>query len=127
VISGMGERPAVVHLRDAQLGGFTTGSGCIAPRLCRSLLDACVAKDWARAETIRAAFMPLEDVRDAWGPARVLHHATELAGIAPTGPIPPYVSPLGAAQLQELAPIARALAAATTPFDSLSLAQGKHA
>ena len=40
--------------------------------------------------------MPLEDLRDAWGPARVLHHATELAGIAPTGPIPPFVSPLDA-------------------------------
>jgi dihydrodipicolinate synthase/N-acetylneuraminate lyase len=109
VISGMGERPAIVHIRDAQLGGFTTGSGCLAPRLCQSLLEACEAKDWRRAESIRAAFMPLEDVRDAWGPARVLHHATELAGIAPTGPIPPYVSPLGEKQLQQLAPVARAL------------------
>ena len=32
------------------------------------------------------AFMPLEDLRDAWGPARVLHHATELAGIAADRP-----------------------------------------
>jgi hypothetical protein len=53
--------------------------------------------------------MPLEDLRDAWGPARVLHHATELAGIATTGPIPPYVSGLGEMRLQELAPVARAL------------------
>jgi hypothetical protein len=53
--------------------------------------------------------MPLEDLRDAWGPARVLHHATELAGVAPTGPIPPYVSPLAAKQLHELAPVAQAL------------------
>jgi len=53
--------------------------------------------------------MPLEDLRDAWGPARVLHHATELAGIAPTGAIPPYVSPLATKQLQVLAPIAREL------------------
>jgi hypothetical protein len=53
--------------------------------------------------------MPLEDLRDAWGPARVLHHATELAGIAPTGPIPPFVSPLAAAQLETLAPVAREL------------------
>ena len=30
--------------------------------------------------------MPLEDLRDAWGPARVLHTRTELAGIAATGP-----------------------------------------
>jgi dihydrodipicolinate synthase/N-acetylneuraminate lyase len=31
VISGMGERPAIVHLRDFALGGMTTGSGCVAP------------------------------------------------------------------------------------------------
>ena len=53
--------------------------------------------------------MPLEDLRDAWGPARVLHHATELAGIASTGPIPPYVSALDADQLEQLAPVARGL------------------
>jgi hypothetical protein len=62
-----------------------------------------------RADEIRAAFMPLEDFRDAWGPARVLHHATELAGIAPTGPIPPYVSALAANEVQALAPVARQL------------------
>ena len=109
VISGMGERPAIVHMRDFGLPGFTTGSGCIASRACSSLFDACVEKDWPRAEEIRAQFMPLEDLRDAWGPARVLHHATELAGIATTGPIPPYVSGLGEKQVQELAPVARTL------------------
>jgi dihydrodipicolinate synthase/N-acetylneuraminate lyase len=109
VISGMGERPAVVHLRDFGLGGMTTGSGCIAPRLCSALFEACGDQNWTEAETLRAHFMPLEDIRDAWGPARVLHHATELSGIAPAGPIPPYVSPLAARELEELAPVARAL------------------
>jgi dihydrodipicolinate synthase/N-acetylneuraminate lyase len=109
VISGMGERPAIVHMRDFALPGFTTGSGCIASRACSRLFDACVRPDWAGAEELRAQFMPLEDLRDAWGPARVLHHATELAGIAPTGAIPPYVSPLNEPQLRELAPVARAL------------------
>jgi dihydrodipicolinate synthase/N-acetylneuraminate lyase len=109
VISGMGERPALVHLRDFGLPGLTTGSGCIAPALCRRLFAACHAGDWAQAGQIREVFMPLEDLRDAWGPARVLHHATELAGIAPTGPIPPFVSPLGAPDLEKLAPVARAL------------------
>jgi dihydrodipicolinate synthase/N-acetylneuraminate lyase len=109
VVSGMGERPAIVHIRDFGLPGFTTGSGCIASRACSLLLEACTHKDWARAEEIRAEFMPLEDLRDAWGPARVLHHATELAGIAPTGPIPPYVSALDEKRLQELALVARAL------------------
>ena len=59
-------------------------------------------KDWTRAEELRAQFMPLEDLRDGWEPARVLHHATELAGIAPTGPIPPYTSPLGSSSCTSL-------------------------
>lgn len=109
VVSGIGERPAVVHLRDFQLAGMTTGSGCLAPRLSNGLLAAALAKEWAKAEAIWTAFKPLEDMRDDWGPARVLHHATELAGIARTGPIPPYVSPLDGPQLERLAPVARAL------------------
>jgi dihydrodipicolinate synthase/N-acetylneuraminate lyase len=109
IVSGIGERPAIVHMRDFELGGFTTGSGCIAPRLCQTLFETCTQQDWGRAEALRAAFMPLEDLRDAWGPARVLHHATELAGIAATGPIPPYVSPLDPERLQQLEPVARAL------------------
>ena len=109
VISGMGERPAVVHLRDRDLAGLTTGSGCIAPRSSQALLDACLAKDWTKAERLWGYFKPLEDLRDEWGPARVLHQATELAGIAKAGPIPPFVSPLDARQLERLAPVARAL------------------
>ena len=109
VITGMGERPAIVHLRDFGLTGMTTGSGCLAPRRCQEFFEAARAGDWTRAGTLRALFMPLEDLRDAWGPARVLHHATELAGVAPTGPIPPFVSPLDAAQIERLRPIACAL------------------
>jgi dihydrodipicolinate synthase/N-acetylneuraminate lyase len=109
VISGMGERPAIVHLRDARLGGLTTGSGCIAPAACSRLFQACKDARWTDAEQLRQRFMPLEDLRDAWGPARVLHHATELAGVADCGPILPFQSPLDPAQLDELAPVARAL------------------
>ncbi|HEY7502018.1 MAG TPA: dihydrodipicolinate synthase family protein [Vicinamibacterales bacterium] len=109
VISGMGERPAVVHLRDFALGGLTTGSGCIAPFLCSALVDAAQQKNWKAAEALRAEFMPLEDLRDAWGPARVLHHATELSGVAPAGPIPPYVSPLTPEQIEQLTPVAKTL------------------
>lgn len=112
VISGMGERPAIVHLRDFGLGGLTTGSGCLAPHRCSELFTAASAGDWGAAERLRALFMPLEDIRDAWGPARVLHHATELAGIAACGPIPPFVSPLAADRLQQLRPVAAALAGA---------------
>ena len=109
VLSGIGERPAVAHLRDFGLGGMTTGSGCIAPRRCSAFFAACIERDWKSAERLRETFMPLEDLRDAWGPARVLHHATELSGIAPTGPIPPFVSALDSNQLQQLEPIAKAL------------------
>ncbi len=109
VVSGIGERPAIVHMRDWRLPGFTTGSGCLAPALSQGIFEACAAGDYARAGELRAAFLPLEDLRDAWGPARVLHAATELAGIAATGPIPPFVSPLSRSQLEQLAPVARSL------------------
>lgn len=109
VVSGIGERPAIVHMRDFGLPGFTTGSGCLAPRRTELLFEACQAHDYARAEALRAEFLPLEDLRDAGGPARVLHAATELAGIAATGPIPPFVSELPQAEREALAPVARAL------------------
>jgi dihydrodipicolinate synthase/N-acetylneuraminate lyase len=109
VISGIGERPAVVHLRDFKLAGFTTGSGVLAPKLCRDLLNACRAGHYSEAEEIRKAFLPLEDLRDAWGPPKVLHYAVASAGIADTGPILPYLSSLDPAQLAQLEPVAKTL------------------
>ncbi len=109
VISGIGERPAVVHMRAFGLPGFTTGSGCLAPRSSGALHAACTRGDFARAETLRERFLPLEDLRDAWGPSRVLHAALELAGVARTGPIPPFVSPLSGQRRGELQPVARQL------------------
>jgi dihydrodipicolinate synthase/N-acetylneuraminate lyase len=111
VISGIGERPAVVHMRDFHLPGFTTGSGCIAPALSNAIFGACSRGDYATAEAVRAEFLPLEDLRDAWGPSKVLHAATELAGLCKTGPMLPFLSPLSRSQAQKLAPVARALAA----------------
>jgi dihydrodipicolinate synthase/N-acetylneuraminate lyase len=111
VVSGIGERPAIVHLRDFALPGFTTGSGCIAPRLTQGIFEACRRGEWAAAEALRAEFLPHEDMRDAWGPARVLHHSTSLAGIAATGPVQPFVSGLSAVQLEALDPVAKALLA----------------
>ncbi len=109
VISGIGERPAVAHLEQWKLTGFTTGSGCVAPSLTQAIFDACRAGDFDQARAHCAHFMPLEDLRDQWGPARALHAAVELAGIATTGPIPPFVSALDAAQRATLAPVATAL------------------
>lgn len=110
VISGIGERPAVVHMRDWQLPGFTTGSGCIAPRLSDSIFQACSHGDFEAAEQTRQHFLPHEDLRDKGGPAKVLHHATQLAEIARTGPVPPFLSSLNRDQIEQLAPVARALA-----------------
>jgi dihydrodipicolinate synthase/N-acetylneuraminate lyase len=109
VISGIGERPAVIHLRQWGLPGFTTGSGCLAPTLSAAVFSACCAADYAGADRIRSRFLDLEDLRDGWGPARVLHHALELAGIARTGPIPPFVSELSVEERNRLTPVVQEL------------------
>jgi dihydrodipicolinate synthase/N-acetylneuraminate lyase len=109
VVSGIGERPAIAHMRDWGLPGFTTGSGCVAPASSLELFRACVRGHFDTAESFRQRFLPLEDLRDAWGPARVLHAATELAGIAATGPIPPFITGLTAAQKEELRAVAEEL------------------
>jgi 4-hydroxy-tetrahydrodipicolinate synthase len=112
VVSGMGEKPAVVHMRDRGLPGFTTGSGCVAPALSAALLAAALAGRWIDAEGLRQVFLPLETLRDDWGPARVLHAAVEDAGIAATGPIPPYVSEVPASKRVAVRAAAAALALA---------------
>jgi dihydrodipicolinate synthase/N-acetylneuraminate lyase len=109
VISGIGERPAIVHVREWGLPGFTTGSGCIAPALTQRLFELCADRRWDEAEAVRQLFLPLEDLRDELGPARVLHAATDAANICRTGPIRPYISELPSDQRDRLAPIARAL------------------
>lgn len=112
VISGIGERPAIAHMRDFRLPGFTTGSGCIAPSLSRQIWEFNSIGEWDKAEQLRTKFLALEDIRDAQGPARVLHAAMELAGIAATGPIAPFVTPLDESQRKALGPVASELAAA---------------
>jgi dihydrodipicolinate synthase/N-acetylneuraminate lyase len=109
VLSGIGERPAVTHMRDWKLAGFTTGSGCIAPRSSQMLFEACARADFESAESLRSHFIRHEDLRDEWSPAKVLHVATEMAGIARTGPVPPYLSALSAERVEKLAMVAREL------------------
>jgi dihydrodipicolinate synthase/N-acetylneuraminate lyase len=109
VVSGIGERPAVIHMRDWQLPGFTTGSGCLAPRMSNAIFAACCREEFAKADSIRNAFLPHEDLRDAWSPAKVLHSATALCGVAETGPVPPFLSSLSEDQLRQLTPLARTL------------------
>jgi dihydrodipicolinate synthase/N-acetylneuraminate lyase len=124
VISGIGERPAVVHLRDWKLPGFTTGSGCIAPYLTQRIFESCERGDFDQAENVRGEFLPLEDLRDAWGPARVLHAAVDEAGIARTGPVPPFVSALSGDQAHSVSPIAGRLVSSND--DSMKIKHRAH-
>ena len=112
IISGIGEQPAIVHVRDFGLGGFTSGCVCVAPRLSQAMLNAVGRQDWAEAERIRAIFTPLEDLRNAINPIRVLHQAVESAGIAETGPLLPLLSNVDEVHVEAIAAAAQALLAA---------------
>jgi dihydrodipicolinate synthase/N-acetylneuraminate lyase len=92
VVSGMGERPALVHTRDFGLAAWTTGSGCIAPRAVTALLRAAKADGMTEAQRIYERFLPLETLRDDISLIRVLHDAVTLSRIADMGPILPLLS-----------------------------------
>lgn len=111
MVSGIGERPAIVHLRDFGLTGFTSGSVCVAPRGSMQLLDLLQRGRYAEAELIRARYMPLEDCRDAISPIRVLHDAVTLSGVADMGPMLPLLTGLEAAERRRVEPVAKKLLA----------------
>jgi dihydrodipicolinate synthase/N-acetylneuraminate lyase len=111
VISGIGERPAIAHWKEFGLRAFTSGSVCIAPRGSTRILAALKAGDYATAEKLRAAYIPLEDQRDARGPIRVLHDAVSLAGIAAMGPLLPMIANLEPAERPAVEAAAKALLA----------------
>jgi dihydrodipicolinate synthase/N-acetylneuraminate lyase len=94
IVSGIGEQPALVHLRDFGINGFTAGCVCVAPTLSTQMMHAIHAGDETRAEDLRKQFLPLEDLRNAHSPILVLHHAVALAGIADTGPVLPLLTSL---------------------------------
>lgn len=112
IISGIGEQPALVHLRDFGLNGFTAGCVCIAPKLSMQLLHAIKAGDVERAESIREIFVELEDLRNNINPIRVLHEAVRLAGIADTGSIMPLLSGVEGDDLAKIETAAKRLLAA---------------
>ena len=109
VVSGIGEQPAIIHLRDFGVQSFTSGCVCIAPSLSMDMLRALKAGDHETAETIRRTFEPLEDLRNAINPIRVLHTAMGEAGIAATGPILPLLHEVTDAQRTDIAATARGL------------------
>ena len=111
ILSGIGETPAIIHLRDFGLQGFTSGSVCIAPRSSMKLLQLIKAGQYAAAATIREAFMNMEACRDSLSPIRTLHEAVTLAGIADMGPMLPMLSNIGSEHFDRVAAAAKALLA----------------
>lgn len=112
IVSGIGEQPAVPHLRTFGLAGFTSGCVCVAPKLSMDMLGALRSGDFATADGIRETFRPLEDLRNSIHPIRVLHAAVALAGIAKTGPVLPLLSDVDEAQLPSIRSAANELLAA---------------
>jgi dihydrodipicolinate synthase/N-acetylneuraminate lyase len=111
VVSGMGERPALVHVRDFGLAAWTTGSGCIAPKAVMALLAAAKAGRADEAQRLYDAFMPLETLRDDISLIRVLHDAVTFTGIGNMGPILPLLSGTPEAELPAIELAAKALLA----------------
>jgi dihydrodipicolinate synthase/N-acetylneuraminate lyase len=111
VVSGMGERPALVHVRDFGLAAWTTGSGCIASNSIMALLKAAKEGRAEEAQRLYDAFMPLETLRDDISLIRVLHDAVTLSGIADMGPILPLLSQSPAEALPAIGDAAKALLA----------------
>lgn len=111
IVSGIGEQPAIVHLRDFGINGFTAGCVCVRPDLSQRMLGHIVAGEYDEAERLRAIFLPLEDLRNGINPIRVLHEAVALAGIAETGPLQPLMSNLEPDQVPAVAEAAKALLA----------------
>jgi dihydrodipicolinate synthase/N-acetylneuraminate lyase len=109
IVSGIGEQPAIVHLKQFGITGFTSGCVCIAPSLSQEMLAALYQDDLEQAERIRQTFKPLEDLRNRYSPIRVLHEAVALSGIAETGPQLPMMSDLDQQQRAEVAGVAQAL------------------
>ncbi len=114
IVSGIGEQPAIVHLRDFGITGFTSGCVCVAPKLSMQMMHAIHAGDYAKAESIREVFFPLENQRNTHGPIPVLHHAVALSGIADTGPFLPLLAPLPDSLLPGIRTDALALLAANS-------------
>ncbi|MDA8744068.1 dihydrodipicolinate synthase family protein [Rubripirellula amarantea] len=102
IVSGIGEQPAIIHLRDFGITGFTSGCICVAPERSMEMMHAIHAGDYEKAEAIRKWFCPLEDLRNEINPIRVLHHAVEAAGIAKMGPLQPMLSDLDDSSIERI-------------------------
>lgn len=111
IVSGIGEQPAIVHLRDFGITGYTSGCICVAPKPSMQMLQKVQAGEYEAAEALRKTYEPLEDLRNGHGPIPVLHHAVTLSGIADMGPFLPLLAPLPEELLVKIGPVAKDLLA----------------
>jgi dihydrodipicolinate synthase/N-acetylneuraminate lyase len=109
LVSGMGERPAIVHWTTFGIHAFTSGSVAIAPHLSMGIHAALKRGDVATAEQLRTVFLPFEDQRDTHSQIVVLHDAMRFAGIADAGPIQPLLANLDGAVQAPVSAAAQAL------------------
>lgn len=109
IVSGIGEQPAIIHVRDFGVTSFTSGCVCVAPAMSMRMLAALDAKDYDAAEELRKKFLPLEDLRNGINPIRVLHDAVRLAEIAETGPVLPLLSNTSPSEQKDIKEAAVAL------------------
>lgn len=109
IVSGMGERPAPVHLAQFGLASFTTGCGCIAPKACMQLLQALKRGDATATQSLHARFMPLETLRESVSLIRVLHDAVTFCGIADMGAQLPLLSASPVEHHAQIKALAKAL------------------
>jgi dihydrodipicolinate synthase/N-acetylneuraminate lyase len=105
----MGEQPAICHMKDFQMSGFTSGCVCIRPDLSTEFLKSIQSGQWDKAEQIRHLFEPLEDQRNQVSPIRVLHEAVRLSKISDVGPLLPLMSGLDDSQVENLSRVVKNL------------------
>ncbi|GGH59298.1 dihydrodipicolinate synthase family protein [Frigidibacter albus] len=116
VISGFGEPPAIPHMLDDGLAGFTAGCVCIAPSMSMALLAALKRGDRAEAERLLRPMQALEALRGGHGEIRVLHDAISHSGIGDMGPLLLPMSPVDGAHQDAIAKAARDLLAAEQDY-----------
>lgn len=109
IVSGIGEQPAIDHLRTFGLAGFTAGCVCLTPGKTQGMLKRIQAGDFDAANAIREKYVEMETLRNAINPIRVLHEAVTLSGIADMGPHLPFLSALSEAERQQVAQAAKRL------------------
>jgi len=109
IVSGIGEQPAIVHLQEFGVNGYTSGCVCLAPRLSAEMLTALKEGNLARAEEIRGTFRKLENLRNEISPIRVLHDAVTFAGVANMGPLLPLLSGVEEADISRVREAAKTL------------------